>query len=348
MKMMFLKPCIFRLCATSVSTARKVSSRMLIVPGLRHVAALRLDVAFGHVLDDRRAQRVAQLARDRVAVGVQHVVVLAGHEPRTVRLDAAGRDDDRRLARLQARRARPSTSSLRSRPWLPSAAGSARRRSCTDCRAVAAAHGARIGLAPLAAAGRAGCRRRPPAAAAVRTANELDEQQRRCKRTNVFFIGVPLYVSNPYLTVEGHCPITALISPITVTFGLMENDPSSPRSRNSVAAWALLPERRTCVFASFQLPCPAPARSPPRLSARSARTSWRRCLPRAFQNASISANAFARIAVLVLTSSAFEASIAFAQRAVGGADGLHRLVEDRFFRRHRRRNELGEIDEGAD
>ena len=63
-----------------------------------HVPTLRLDGAFRHQLDDRRADRVSELPRDRLAVGPQDVVVLARDEPWTVRLDAPGRDDGRRLA----------------------------------------------------------------------------------------------------------------------------------------------------------------------------------------------------------------------------------------------------------
>ena len=65
--------------------------------GAPHVARLRLDPTFGDELEHRRAQRVAEGAGDRVAVGAEHVVVLARHQPRTVRLDPAGRNDGRRL-----------------------------------------------------------------------------------------------------------------------------------------------------------------------------------------------------------------------------------------------------------
>ena len=66
--------------------------------GAGHVAAGRLDVAFGHQLDDRSAEGVAQLARDGVTVGAQHMVVLAGGEPWAVGFDTAGGDDGRGLA----------------------------------------------------------------------------------------------------------------------------------------------------------------------------------------------------------------------------------------------------------
>ena len=61
--------------------------------GRRHVSAGRTDVAFGHELHDRRAQRIAQLPRNRVAVGMQDIVVLARDQPRPVRLHTAGGDD---------------------------------------------------------------------------------------------------------------------------------------------------------------------------------------------------------------------------------------------------------------
>ena len=65
-----------------------------------HVRALRLDRPFRDQRDDRCAQRVPELAGDGVAVRAQHVVVFAERQPRSVRLDAAGRDDDGRLAGL--------------------------------------------------------------------------------------------------------------------------------------------------------------------------------------------------------------------------------------------------------
>ena len=66
--------------------------------GAGHVAAGRVDVAFGHQLDDRSAEGVAQLAGDGVTVGAQHVVVLAGGEPGAVGFDTARGDDGRGLA----------------------------------------------------------------------------------------------------------------------------------------------------------------------------------------------------------------------------------------------------------
>ncbi len=67
--------------------------RVLHVPGRRRV------VAFGYERDDRRDERVAELARDRVGRRPQHEVVLAGRRVGPVLLDASGADDDRRLAR---------------------------------------------------------------------------------------------------------------------------------------------------------------------------------------------------------------------------------------------------------
>ncbi len=69
--------------------------------GAGHVARLRFNAAFRHELDDRCAQRVAQLARDRLAVRVEHVVVLARDEPGSVGLHPAGGNDHRGLARLE-------------------------------------------------------------------------------------------------------------------------------------------------------------------------------------------------------------------------------------------------------
>ena len=59
-----------------------------------HVTAGRVDVALGHELDDGGAERVSELVRDRVAVGVKHVVVLARRQPRAVRFDPAGGNND--------------------------------------------------------------------------------------------------------------------------------------------------------------------------------------------------------------------------------------------------------------
>ena len=68
-------------------------------PGAPHVAARWIDTAFGHVLENWRAQRIPQVPGDPVAVGPEHVVVLPRHQPRAVRLHAAGRDDRGRLSR---------------------------------------------------------------------------------------------------------------------------------------------------------------------------------------------------------------------------------------------------------
>ena len=60
-----------------------------------HVTARRLDVAFRNEREDGGAQGVAELARDRLAVGMQYVVVLAGGQPGTVRLHATRGDQHR-------------------------------------------------------------------------------------------------------------------------------------------------------------------------------------------------------------------------------------------------------------
>ena len=70
-------------------------------PGAHHVARLRVDAALGHELHRRSAEGITQLAGDGFAVRVQHVVVLARNEPRTVRLHAARGDDCGGLARLE-------------------------------------------------------------------------------------------------------------------------------------------------------------------------------------------------------------------------------------------------------
>ncbi len=67
----------------------------------RHVAARRIEPALRHERHDRRAQRVPELAGNRIAVGAQHVVVFAERQIGAVRLHAARADDDGRLARLQ-------------------------------------------------------------------------------------------------------------------------------------------------------------------------------------------------------------------------------------------------------
>src|SRR4030095_15707536 len=105
--------------------------------------------ARGNVLPALRAARVAHVAGDRFAVRMQHVVVLAGDEPRTVRLDAPGRDDDVGLAGLE-RVAHVHPGHL----FEPDAAGGAQRVRRVGAvvrivAAVTAAHRARIGLAAL-------------------------------------------------------------------------------------------------------------------------------------------------------------------------------------------------------
>src|SRR5262249_33098285 len=58
--------------------------------GILQVAGGRVDVPLGNEGDDRRHQRVAKLAGDRLGRGAEHVVVLAGREIRPVLLDTAG------------------------------------------------------------------------------------------------------------------------------------------------------------------------------------------------------------------------------------------------------------------
>ena len=68
----------------------------------RHVTARGIDVALRDQLDNRSAKGVPEPACDRIAVGTEHVVVLACREPGAVGLHAARRDDDRRLAVVQS------------------------------------------------------------------------------------------------------------------------------------------------------------------------------------------------------------------------------------------------------
>ena len=63
-----------------------------------HMSGLRLDLTFRNQLDDRRAESVAQSPRDGVAVGFEHVIVLARDQPGPVRLDSARWHDGSGLA----------------------------------------------------------------------------------------------------------------------------------------------------------------------------------------------------------------------------------------------------------
>ena len=64
----------------------------------RHMARGRIVRTFWHKLQNRCAQRVAKFARDRVAIGMQHVIVFAGHQPRTVGFHATRCNNRRRFA----------------------------------------------------------------------------------------------------------------------------------------------------------------------------------------------------------------------------------------------------------
>ena len=63
----------------------------------------RIDAALRHVGDDRRDERVAELARDPLGERRRARVVLAERHVRTVLLGAADRDDDGRRAGADAR-----------------------------------------------------------------------------------------------------------------------------------------------------------------------------------------------------------------------------------------------------
>ncbi len=63
-----------------------------------HVIGLGVDIAFRNEGDDRCAQRIAQLARDRFTQRPDDVIVLAERDPRSIGFDAAGRNDHRGLA----------------------------------------------------------------------------------------------------------------------------------------------------------------------------------------------------------------------------------------------------------
>ena len=67
-------------------------------PGIAHVPGPGLESALRHQLDDRRAERVAEFARDGVARPLEHVVVLAQGDVGPVLLDASGGDDGGGLA----------------------------------------------------------------------------------------------------------------------------------------------------------------------------------------------------------------------------------------------------------
>ena len=64
------------------------------------MAGGRIDVSFGHELDDRRHERVAQLPGQGLGGRAEDDVVLSGNQIRTVLLEPAGADDDRVLPRL--------------------------------------------------------------------------------------------------------------------------------------------------------------------------------------------------------------------------------------------------------
>ncbi len=59
-----------------------------------HVTRRRIDRAFRHKRDDRRNERISQVAGDPLCGMADDIVVFAQHHMRAILLDAAGRNDD--------------------------------------------------------------------------------------------------------------------------------------------------------------------------------------------------------------------------------------------------------------